>query len=64
MAGQYQNDTKTMLMHLQSWYESVNKTINSWEANYVYLDEIKGLFSLKRNKWIEESTSVQFSVFK
>ena len=58
MDGQYLNNAKTTLQYLQLWSESVNESTDSWMANYVYLDEIKGLSNVKRENWITESIKV------
>ena len=48
----------TLKIDLQSWYESVNKSINSWQANYIYLDEIKELPKIERKDWIVKSIEI------
>jgi hypothetical protein len=56
MDGQYLD--KSTINEIKKWYNSVIVSKTSWEANYLYLDEICKYENAARKDWINDAIHI------
>lgn len=54
MTGIYLNENSAK-NSIQNWSNKIIASKGGWEGNNLHLDEIEGLFSVRRSEWIEVS---------